>query len=80
MGKSNILYLEDVFAEDKTQTGFPGGTVVKNLPANSGDVGDTGLISGWGRSPHSNILAWKIPRTEEPGRLQSKGHKSVGYD
>ena len=51
MGKSNILYLEDVFAEDKTQTGFPGGTVVKNLPANSGDAGDTGLISGWGRSP-----------------------------
>ena len=29
---------------------------------------------------HSNVLVWKIPRTEEPGRLQSKGHKSVGYD
>ena len=24
---------------------------------------------------HSSILAWKIPWTEEPGRLQSKGHK-----
>ena len=24
---------------------------------------------------HSSMLAWKIPRTEEPGRLQSMGHK-----
>ena len=24
---------------------------------------------------HSNILAWKIPWTEEPGQLQSMGHK-----
>ena len=31
--------------------GFPGGTVVKNLPANAGDTGDTGLIPGLGRSP-----------------------------
>ena len=31
--------------------GFPGGTVVKNLPANAGDAGDTGRIPGWGRSP-----------------------------
>ena len=29
---------------------------------------------------HSNILAWKIPRTEEPGGLQSKGLKRVGHD
>ena len=29
---------------------------------------------------HSNILAWKIPWTEEPGRLQSMGHERVGYD
>ena len=28
-----------------------GGTVIKNKPANSGDVGDTGLIWGLGRSP-----------------------------
>ena len=31
--------------------GFPGGTVVKNLPANTGDAVDTGLIPGLGRSP-----------------------------
>ena len=31
--------------------GFPGGTVVKNLPANAGDVGHAGSILGLGRSP-----------------------------
>ena len=50
--------------------------VVKNLPANAGDVRDVGSILGSGRSPgggngtHSNILVWKIPWTEEPGGLQ----------
>ena len=27
---------------------------------------------------HSSILAWRIPWTEEPGRLQSRGHKELG--
>ena len=31
--------------------GFPGGSVVKNLPASAGDSGDVGSIPGWGRSP-----------------------------
>ena len=31
--------------------GFPGGTVVKNLPANAGDIGDAGSVPGSGRSP-----------------------------
>ena len=31
--------------------GFPGGSVVKNPPANAGDVGDVGSIPGSGRSP-----------------------------
>ena len=54
------------------QLGFPGGTVVKNLPADARSVGS---IPGLGRSPeeemttHSSILAWKIPWTVEPGRL-----------
>ena len=30
--------------------------------------------------PHSSTLAWKIPRTEEPGRLQSTGSLRVGHD
>ena len=56
--------------------------VVKNPPANVEDVRDAGLIPESGRSPgeghetHSSILAWRIPWTEEPGRLQSIG--SVG--
>ena len=43
------------------------------------NAGDAGLIPGLGRSPeegngnHSGILAWEIPWTEEPGRLQSMG-------
>ena len=31
-------------------------------------------------APHSSTLAWKIPWTEEPGRLQSMGSQRVGYD
>ena len=56
---------------------MPGGTVVKNPPANSGDTRDASLVPGSGRSPgegngnHSSILAWKIPWTEEPGGLES---------
>ena len=55
--------------------GFPGGSVLKNLPANAGDAEDVNSIPGSGKSSeegngtHSNILAWKIPWTEEPGRL-----------
>ena len=29
---------------------------------------------------HSSTLAWKIPRSEEPGRLQSMGLQRVGHD
>ena len=31
-------------------------------------------------APHSSTLAWKIPWTEEPGRLQSVGSLRVGHD
>ena len=31
-------------------------------------------------APHSSTLAWKIPRTEEPGGLQSVGSLRVGHD
>ena len=49
-------------------------------------VGDLGSIPGSGRSPgegNGNPLqypAWKIPWTEEPGRLQSVGSQRVGDD
>ena len=40
------------------------------------------LISGdrEGNGTHSSTLAWKIPWTEEPGRLQSMGSLRVGHD
>ena len=31
-------------------------------------------------APHSSILAWRIPWTEEPGGLQSRGSQRVGHD
>ena len=31
-------------------------------------------------APHSSILAWKIPWTEEPGKLQSMGSLGVGHN
>ena len=60
--------------------------VVKNPPANAGDIRDTGFIPGLGRSAggrHGNPLqyfAWRIPWTEEPGRLWSIGFQRVWYD
>ena len=33
-----------------------------------------------GMAIHSSILAWRIPQTEEPGRLQSMGLQRVGQD
>ena len=50
--------------------------MVKNLPANTGDMDS---VPGLGRSPgkematHSSILSWEISWTEEPGRLQPMG-------
>ena len=34
----------------------------------------------WEVATHSSILAWEIPWTEEPGRLQSMGSQRVGHD
>ena len=35
---------------------------------------------GEGTATHSSILTWRIPWTEEPGRLQSKGLQRVGHN
>ena len=52
--------------------------MVKNPPASAAEAGDTSLIPGAGRSP-GNPLQYsylkKIQWTEEPGRLQSLGHR-----
>ena len=39
-----------------------------------------GMYSEKVMAPHSSTLAWKIPWTEEPGRLQSMGSLRVGHD
>ena len=66
--------------------GFPGGTVVKNMPT----IQETQEI--WVQSlgqedpleqemiTHSSILAWEIPWTEEPAGLQSRGLQRLGHD
>ena len=60
--------------------------MVKNPPANAGDIRDAGLIPGWenplekGMATHSSILAGRIPWTEDPGALQFMGSHRVGYD
>ena len=59
--------------------------VVKNLPANAGDIEMRVRSLGQedplekGMTTHSNILAWRIPQTEEPGSLQSMGLQRVGH-
>ena len=66
--------------------GFPGGTAVKNPPANAGDIRDGDSIPGLedplqeGMATHSNILAWRIPWTEEPRGLWCIGLQRVRYD
>ena len=61
-------------------------SVVKNLPANARDIRVAGSIPGSRRfsgvrhGTHSSILGWRIPWTEEPGRLQSIGSQRVGHD
>ena len=57
--------------------------MVNNLPS----VWETWFQSlGWkdplekGMATHSSILAWRIPWTEEPGRLQLMGSQRVGHD
>ena len=66
--------------------GFPGGSVENNLPAVQ-EMQET-----WVQSLHredlleqematgSSMLGWRIPWTEEPGRLQSLGSQRAGHD
>ena len=67
--------------------GFPGGSVVKNLPENAVDTGDMGLIPGSGRSSggrNGNPLQYSCLENpidrEEPGGLQSMGSQRVRYN
>ena len=64
-------------------SGFPGGSVVKNLLAKQ----ETGLLSldpedllEEGMATHSGMLGWRIPRTEESGGLRSMGLQRVRHN
>ena len=62
------------------------GAVVKNPPTSGGDA--RVRFDPWGRedtleeetATHSSILAWRIPRTEQTGGLQSTGMQRAGHD
>ena len=79
---NQILYL--ALSQEK-KSGFPDGSVVKNLPANGGDADS---IPGLGRSPGKGngnpllccILTWEIPWTEETGRATFLGVTKVRQD
>ena len=57
--------------------------MVKNLPtiqeARVQSLGQEDPLEK-GMATHPSILAWRIPRTEEPGGLQSMGLQRVGHD
>ena len=59
--------------------------MVKNMPANEGDASNAGASLGQedplekGMASHSSILAWEMPWTQEPGRLQSMGSQRVRH-
>ena len=63
--------------------GFPGGSDGKESACNAGDLGS---VAGLERCPggrHGNpssVLAWEIPWTEDPGRVQSTGLQRVRHN
>ena len=67
----------------KLNQSYPGHSDGKESACNTGDPG---LIPGSGdplekgMATHSSILAWRIPWTEELGRLQSTGSERFGHD
>ena len=60
--------------------------MVKNLPASARETGGAGSVPGSGdplekeMATHSCLLAWEVPWTGEPGRLQSTGLHRVRHD
>ena len=63
-------------------TGFPSGSVVKNLPMQEAQVRSLGWEDPLEKeiATHSSILVWEIPWTGESGGLQSMGSQRVGHN
>ena len=62
-----------------TVRGATDGLVVKNPPANAGDLGSEDPLEKE-MATHSSVLAWRVPLTAEPGGLPSMGSHRVGHD
>ena len=62
----------------RSKCGFLDGSVVKNLPGVS-SLGQEDPMEEE-MATHSTVLAWEIPRAEEPGGLQSMGSRRAGHD
>ena len=65
------------------EAGFPGGSGVKNPPANAGDAGDTGSIPGLGRSPGGGFpryLSGKSQRQRNLAGYNAWGRKKPAHD
>ena len=73
-GRTCVCFIDNV----SLVVGFPGGSVVKNLPAGILQVGSLVRedLLEQEMATHSSILAWEIPCTEDPGGLQSMGSQS----
>ena len=79
--------IEQLHFHFTSSLGFPGGVVIKNLPANAGRCKRCGFNTYVERSPGGRNgtqlqlgVAWKIPWTEESGRLQLTRPQRVGHD
>ena len=80
---SGIIILGGILNTHREAQGFPDGPEVKNLP----ETQETQVWFLGQKDPlekeiatHSSILAWKIPRTEEPGGLKSMGSQRIGHN
>ena len=69
----------DVYHQVTFYQAFPGGSVVKNPPASAGSLAWEDSLEKE-MATHSSIPAWRIPWTEEPGGLQSKGLQRIKLD
>ena len=83
---NHAVHLEDM-QYCVTYRGFPGGASGKQSACLIQETLETQVwYLGWedlleeGRETHPSVLAWRIPWTEEPGRLQSIGLHRVGHD
>ena len=77
------MALSFLFGPTLTSLGFPGASDLKESAYNAGDLGSVpGLEDPLEKEmvTQSSILAWRIPWTEKPGRLQSMGSHRVGHD